>query len=280
MITQSVKMYELEALEFAQALPAFQSMRHCVPLFAVLERNSPGRVFVDDAHAPAVVFIWSRWGYLYLAGIAHNDEFNRSLHETLARELIPQSVALGERWPVLYPSSAAWSDKMGLLLGDKALRRLYRRGYTLNPSSFARHHNWRERVPPAFRMARVDAELIANAGEEIAGSIKGTWNSVGDFLSKGLGYCLLHEGRVVSLCLACFAGLGRLEISISTAEGYRRQGLATLTASAFIEACLERGLQPNWECWWTNGPSTALAERLGFEQGIDHPVYLREEPAP
>jgi len=81
----------------------------------------------------------------------------------------------------------------------------------------------------------------------------------------------------VSLCLACFAALGKLEISINTAEAYRRRGLATLTAAAFIEECLERGLQPNWECWWTNTPSTALAEKLGFEQGVDHAVYYWEE---
>jgi RimJ/RimL family protein N-acetyltransferase len=270
-------MLELGADEFARAVKVFQGMSHCVPPFAVIEGNNPGRVFVDDASAPTVAFIWSRWGYYYLAGDVHNEAVNRSLARLLSEELIPQSVALGERWPVLYPYPEAWREKIDVLLGGRAVQRLYRRTYTFNPSRFARLPDWRERVPAGFSMRRIDEELIAATGDELAGGIKGTWSSIDHFLSKGLGYCLLHEGRVASLCLACLAGLGRLEIGISTAEAYRRQGLATLTASAFIKDCLQKGLQPNWECWWTNTASAALAEKLGFEQGVDFPVYHWEE---
>ncbi len=276
-------MHELNPSEFYRALAVFQGddprSSRGLPPFAVLEGRSPGRVFVDDPHDPATAFIWSRWGYFYLAGEARHDEFNRALHERLCGELLPQSVALGERWPVLYPFSEAWGEKIGLFLGDRAYQKLYRRSYTLNLAAFSLHRAWRKKVLPGFCMRRVDQELLAQTGDEIAGPIQATWISLGAFLSQGLGYCLLHGERVVSLCLACFAARGKLEISINTAEEYRRQGLATLTAAAFIEECLERGLQPNWECWWTNTPSTALAEKLGFEQGVDHPVYYWEEGA-
>jgi RimJ/RimL family protein N-acetyltransferase len=59
-------------------------------------------------------------------------------------------------------------------------------------------------------------------------------------------------------------------------EKYQHQGLATVTATAFIAGCLARGLRPNWECWWDNEPSVSLAKKLGFEPLNDHPVFLVE----
>jgi hypothetical protein len=33
----------------------------------------------------------------------------------------------------------------------------------------------------------------------------------------------------------------------------------------------------NWECFWDNGPSSALAGKLGFSPLQDYPVYYWEE---
>jgi RimJ/RimL family protein N-acetyltransferase len=68
-----------------------------------------------------------------------------------------------------------------------------------------------------------------------------------------------------------------MEIDTHTEENNQRQGFAVLTASAFIEECLRRGKQPNWECFWGNEAATALAEKLGFQAEADYPIYYREE---
>jgi len=171
-------MHELNPSELYRALAVFQGddsrSSRGLPPFAVLEGRSPGRVFVDDLHNPTAAFIWTRWGYFYLAGEARHDEFNRALHERLCEELLPQSVALGERWPVLYPSSEAWGEKIGLLLGYRTYQKLYRRSYALNLATFAKQRDWRERVPPGFYMRRVDEDLLAQTGDEIAGPIRAT----------------------------------------------------------------------------------------------------------
>ena len=41
-----------------------------------------------------------------------------------------------------------------------------------------------------------------------------------------------------------YVGGGEAEIDIRTDERYRGRGYARLTACAFIEACLEKGLRP------------------------------------
>ena len=55
------------------------------------------------------------------------------------------------------------------------------------------------------------------------------------------------------------------EIGIGTAEGYRRQGLATLTAARAIQACEARGYAVFWNAAQQNVASVALARRLGFQ---------------
>ena len=70
-------------------------------------------------------------------------------------------------------------------------------------------------------------------------------------------------------------GQGRAcQFSIYTGEAYRRQGFATLVASATVESSLAHGIERiGWLCWDSNTASAATARRLGFELAIDHPVY-------
>jgi RimJ/RimL family protein N-acetyltransferase len=86
----------------------------------------------------------------------------------------------------------------------------------------------------------------------------------------------LKDNEIACECSSVFIGGGAVEINIHTNEKYRRQGLAAIAATAFISECLDRGLHPNWECWWDNQPSISLAQKLGFEPVKDHPVLLVE----
>lgn len=74
-------------------------------------------------------------------------------------------------------------------------------------------------------------------------------------------------------CKSVFTGAGEVEISISTAPGYRRKGLARLAGAAFLQACLARGLKPVWP---DNEPSVALAHGLGFIDDLDQDVCMFE----
>jgi GNAT superfamily N-acetyltransferase len=63
-------------------------------------------------------------------------------------------------------------------------------------------------------------------------------------------------------------------ISIYTREGYRKQGFATLVASATVEHCLAHGIdQIGWHCWDSNIASAATAEKVGFRLLHDRIVY-------
>jgi RimJ/RimL family protein N-acetyltransferase len=86
--------------------------------------------------------------------------------------------------------------------------------------------------------------------------------------------CLLDGERLASECSAVFVGAGEAEIDILTAEAYRGRGLARLTACAFIDECLRRGLRPDWSCWPERAASWKLALKLGFDELPDVPALL------
>jgi RimJ/RimL family protein N-acetyltransferase len=265
-------MIELQASQFGQVSEILSGLKHFVHLDAVIDGQHPGRVFADRATHPTVAFVWTKWGYTYLAGDASNAGFNHSLCRLLAEELIPASIALGERGLILCPFPEGWKDRLGVILPHRKPMRLFRRSFTFHPARFATHHGWESKVPAGFRMQRLDAELIERTGKQLV-----TWRSRDDFLERGFGFCLLCGDNVVSECFSAFVSGGKVEISIDTAQEYRRRGLATLVASAFIEHCLAQELEPNWECWWENVASCGLAAKLGFKAPTDHAVYYWEE---
>ncbi len=87
-------------------------------------------------------------------------------------------------------------------------------------------------------MAPVSLELLEQHPEE-ASALKQFWGSPSRFVEKSLGFWLMEGNSIACSCEAVFIGKGEAEISIATPLGYRRRGLAQLTASAFIEASLE-----------------------------------------
>lgn len=51
-------------------------------------------------------------------------------------------------------------------------------------------------------------------------------------------------------------------------------GLATLTARAFVVRCVREGIAPHWDCWTTNLPSVAVAEKVGFVKALEYTVWF------
>ncbi len=269
--------FEIDANHAVKKRAIFAKLATCTPLNAVLEGHSSGRIFVDNTDQPSVGFVWTPWGYYYLAGAAENVAFNHALGQTLVDALIPASVTMGECWPALYPDSEMWASQFDVLLPGRSLKLVPRRTFDFHLERFSTNSEQRDCVPDGFRFATFAELLSTKLGGELTGEICATWRDVPTFAEHGFGFALLNGDDIASLCYACFVGDGEAEVSVRTEEAYRRRGLATLVTAAFIEACLERGLTPSWECWYDNTASNALARKLGFEKRADVPVYVWEE---
>jgi len=267
-------MLELKSEEFARVVPLLQGIPQQVVPYAVCEGGNTGRVFADHNENPRTALVWTTVGYYFLCGKIPDGAERSTLADLLTRDLIPASLALGETGFVLITPAGGWKESLPAILPQREVIEIYRRPHILQPARFSILGDWRSRIPAGFSLQRMDESLAQRAG------LAPTWASVHDFMQKGLGFALLREEEIVCSCSSVFAGNGRLEIDLHTHETYRRRGLATLTAAAFIEACLEAGQQPNWECFWDNAPSCRLAQHLGFDALPDYPVYFWEEGSP
>lgn len=116
-------------------------------------------------------------------------------------------------------------------------------------------------VPAGFEMKRVDASNVA-ALRDLADAFVYNFDSLDDFLARGIGFGLWHEGRFVSGCSSFSIGGGMLEIGIDTVREFERRGFAKATAAALILYCLDHGLEPCWDA--AHSASANLGEAIGF----------------
>ena len=262
-------MIELKSENYLNVLPLLKNLKQAVLPYAVCKEYNPGRIFVDDEQNPKTTLIWTPIGYYFLVlGQGQKlDDVSRLLTETF----IPTSKAIGETGFILIAEFDDWKEKTSALLKGRKVIEIYRRPFKLNVDNFLARGNWREKIPAGFELQRVDESIAEQA------HILGSWKSPADFMSNGIGYALMDGDKIASICSSVFVSSTRVEIDVHTEEEYRRKGFAVITASALIEECLRQGKQPNWECFWENEESTALALKLGFEQLADYPVYFWEE---
>lgn len=265
-------MDELSFPQFSLFEPLLDGLPNPVLPRGVVEGFNPGRVFVDDRSQPRAGLVWLACGYLYLAGDPARVD-PAGLENLLNGDLAPAWRAGGETGYILVPGTPGWVGCLEGLLGEQPHAHIFRRAFTFNPEGFAALADWPERIPDGFELRRVDSALVERLGG------LGTWASPADFLARGLGFVILRGDTIASACTSVFGCSSGLEIDVHTEEAFRGQGLATLTVAAFIDTCLMSGRLPNWECFWDNAPSAALAGKLGFKMKEDYPVVYWEPEA-
>jgi RimJ/RimL family protein N-acetyltransferase len=255
-------MHELPRTEYPKVRPLFQNLAHSRALvFSLLEGNHTGRVFVDRMGDPRAAFLALACEFWYVAGDAGNTAFLQGLRRLALGELKPPG---GHTF--LFPPDEAWQRALQGLLADFKPMIIARREFDLDVERFAQPRGWKDRIPAGFRVQRYDRGLAQGVG------LEEFWGSLDNFLARGFGFAALRGDEVVSRCHTVMVGDGRAEISIETAEPYRRRGLGALAARAFIEHGLAQGVQPVWSCWSTNTASVQMAEKLGFVARADMPV--------
>jgi RimJ/RimL family protein N-acetyltransferase len=259
-------MIELRPQQYAQVASLFEQIEHNAALiFSVIDCKNPGRIFVDDADQPRVALVYPTDTFYFLGGDGISTETGGAVVQTLFNTLIP---AATEKELVLFVFSENWRANLNVLLADRGVIQISRKILPFNQERFGIHTGWRERIPTGFTLSQVTESMA----EKDPALLPLVMEETGRF-----GTCLLKDGEIASICSAVAVGRGEVEIDISTQEAYQGQGLATLTACAFIEESLARNLKPVWSCWPFRTASYALAKKLGFDDRPDVPAFYWSE---
>ncbi len=109
-------------------------------------------------------------------------------------------------------------------------------------------------------------ELPRDAASEFSGDAADGCGCTNDGTELPIA-AVIRDGKLVSLAATNGAPAeGTAEISVDTAEGYRRHGYGRSCVAALTRELLRRGLGVRYVSFGSNDPSLALALGLGFTE--------------
>lgn len=169
------------------------------------------------------------------------------------------------------PETDAWRDLLTTEFGDR-IRRIRFVELSAEGLELRRLRAMMQVLPRGYRLARLDAQLT----EALLRDLRKEWllesyASMDDFLSRGVGYVVLRDERVVGAATSAVSSSRAIDIDIEVAPGHRRQGLGTAVAAALACDCLERGIEPLWLA--SNDVSVRLAQKLGYIVGGEYETF-------
>ena len=118
-------------------------------------------------------------------------------------------------------------------------------------------------LPDGYSFANIDKDTFNAITGRVAPSV--FWDSAEDFLTNGIGVCVMHGSKPVSWAFSAAISSDEFDIGIQTAEAHRGKGLSKAAAAKLINDMLPYK-RPTWMCHSTNKGSAHIAESLGFRK--------------
>lgn len=231
-------------------------------VYSILDGYIQGIVYADSK-IPKTVLIGTDSGIYYVVGEINNLDFNKFLFKLYRQRKNEKS-----RF-TLFSSSEKWNCVLKNQLKDE-IKQLRRFSFTYD---FDKEIGDQKLLPSDYSLEKIDPEIIKNSFEFNEGYYQEYWGSIMNFMENGFGFCILHNGKVISECSSIFSSHQFAEIDIATHENYKGQGLASIIASAFITYSLKNNKIPKWDCDVLNKASIKLAEKLGFVHPVEYSIF-------
>jgi RimJ/RimL family protein N-acetyltransferase len=214
-------------------------------LWAVFHGRHIGRALVDNLKKPAQCVVRTEAVLTYAS---------RLMSQSFLAEAIDYFRRIGTLWLIRLPGDPPAPE------GYRKLPRLEFFDYDPLSPVLA---DFRNRLPPGFEIRRIDMSLLNRC--EWRDDMALYCGSLENFLSNGLGMCLMHGDEIIVETYASALGAAYAEIGAITHEPYRGRGCAPITVAFLIEALKQRGYHAYWSCDVDNTASARVARKLGFQ---------------
>ncbi len=138
--------------------------------------------------------------------------------------------------------------------------------YNGKPEALDRYILRPTKLLPESRIGGCENLTVFEADEIPAISDAGTNSGMIDSAELPVA-AIVRDGKIISLAATNGAPSdGKAEISVDTAEDYRRQGYGRSCVAALTRELLRRGLGVRYVSFGSNDPSLALAHSIGFTE--------------
>ncbi|QFF98954.1 GNAT family N-acetyltransferase [Psychrobacillus glaciei] len=245
---------------------------------AVVERINPGRIFVDNINNPASGLIWlgNNDGFIFF-GSEQNEGFNNGLNHFINKVIIPEAKKVQLKWFEGIGNHEKWDNIIEKVFEHRKLDTWNQRVYSLQLGDYKGHSE--PIIDQGYKVIKISDTVLENSDNSIINigflqsKILDFWSSTETFISKGMGYCIIHQNEVVSICFSGFV-VGNVHcIDIETLEAHQRKKLAQRVVHSFVKDCLKKNIVPYWDCMEMNKPSVAVAENMGFGNIFNYVGY-------
>ncbi|WP_047983229.1 GNAT family N-acetyltransferase [Ornithinibacillus californiensis] len=245
---------------------------------AVIEGINPGRIFVDDIISPSSGLVWlgNNDGFFFI-GNEENEGFTRQINDFVETVIKPEAMNVGLNWFEGIGNHPKWNKVIERIFEHRKLESWNQRVYMIQEENYLAKGE--PKLETGYKIKKIDRTLYENKKNEISNieylhsKILEAWSSPDDFFEQGIGYCIVHDNKIVSICYSVFVVEDVHSVAIETLESYRGRKLAQGLAHRFVKDCLERDGLPYWDCMEDNKPSIAIAERLGFTNVFGYVGY-------
>ena len=220
--------------------------------FNVLEGVNRGQILLDDLTQPSAVVVRdAMYGTLYFGG---------KINASQVASIVQHFRNIGE------VGIGCWRDNPLNEMIPTDFDYDGRTYYFTERDSFV--HGQRLSLPDGYRLLPRDEALFRKSFDYQ--STVELFGSVESVLRHTLGVAILDGDVLVCEAATGAPTQGRIEVGVTTAEAYRRQGLATIACARLIELCEERGYETWWDCARQNTPSVKLAKKLGYQNDPEY----------
>lgn len=136
-------------------------------------------------------------------------------------------------------------------------------------------HRYMDTLSEEYQLTRFDEELYNQAmAEDWSREFCETFISAGDYLSRGFGYGIIYQGKLVSGTSTMTVYDGGTEVQLATHPEFRQKGLAMACAATFLLECQQQGIRACWDA--ANLTSKKIALALGYEyKGEYMTIHMR-----
>ncbi|MFY0138404.1 GNAT family N-acetyltransferase [Bacillus cereus] len=245
---------------------------------AVIAGVNPGRIFVDNVSSPNSGLIWlgNNDGFFFI-GDAENEEFNKEMNRFINHVIVPRARKAGLDCFEGIGNHSKWNKTIERIFQHRNLKSWNQRVYTLRKKDYENHHE--PEIEQEYTVLKMSKALYENSNNTfknidfLQSKILEFWSSSDRFFNEGIGYCIVYDDVIVSVCFSGFVFENIHCIDIETIEGYQGRKLAQKIAHSFVKDCLENDIIPYWDCMELNKPSVAVVENVGFTNVFNYVGY-------
>ncbi|MGE7885300.1 GNAT family N-acetyltransferase [Bacillus sp. NPDC094077] len=245
---------------------------------AVIAGVNPGRIFVDNITSPNSGLIWlgNNDGFFFI-GNAENEEFNNKINDFIDKVIVPEAKKIGLNCFEAIGNHSKWNKTIERMFKHRQLKSWNQRVYTLKKEEYKDNHE--SKIEQGYTVLKMSKTLYENNKnslkniEFLQSKILEFWSSPDCFFNEGIGYCIVYDNMIVSVCFSGFVFENIHCIDIETIEGHQGRKLAQKIAHSFVKDCLENDIIPYWDCMELNKSSVSVVENVGFTNVFNYVGY-------